>query len=242
VRRVQRHADASYDALAWPYCLPPVRQLLEEGLDLPAGVTFLVGENGSGKSTLVEAIAQAYGLNPEGGSRSARHSTRVSESPLADCLLLVKSGNPGLHSYFLRAETMHGFYSYVERTFRDSGMLVPEPERMHEMSHGESFLQLLRTKFDAPGFYLMDEPESAMSFASSLGLLALLDDLRRVGSQVVIATHSPLLAALPGAHILEVGAHGIRSSPWEDLDLVRDWKGFLDAPQRWLRHLLDDPA
>jgi predicted ATPase len=240
VRRVQRDPSADYDESAWPYRLPPIRQVLSDGLELPAGVTFLVGENGSGKSTLVEGIAQAYGLNAEGGSRGAQHRTRVSESPLGSALQLVKSPDPGLWSYFLRAETMHGFYTYVEETFRESGRLLPAEERLHELSHGESFLQVLRSKFNAPGFYLMDEPESAMSFQSSLGLLALLDELRRGGSQVLIATHSPLLAALPGACILEVGAHGLRESSWEELDLVRDWKGFLEAPQRWLRHLLGD--
>ena len=87
VRRVQHRPGVPYDAQAWPYQLAPVAQRLDHGLDLPAGVTFLVGENGSGKSTLVEAVAAAAGLNPEGSSHNAQHVTRGSEpGPAAHCV------------------------------------------------------------------------------------------------------------------------------------------------------------
>jgi predicted ATPase len=236
VRRVQHNPPTSYDGKRWPYNVPAVAQILREGLDLAAGVTFLVGENGSGKSTLVEAIATAYGLNPEGGSRNARHSTRVSESPLAEVLQLVKSPGAGSWSYFLRAEAMHGLYTYLEKLGGSTD------SRYHEMSHGEGFLEVLRHRFDSPGFYLMDEPESALSFRSSLTLLAFLDELRLRGAQVVIATHSPVLCSLPGAQVLEVGEHGIRPAVWRELQLVKDWRGYLEEPQRWLRHLLAEDA
>lgn len=210
-------------------------QLLRQGLDLAPGVTFLVGENGSGKSTLVEAVAAAYGLNPEGGSKGAQHRTRATESPLGDVLKVVRTPGPLVASYFLRAETMHGLYTYLEDN--------PAPEvrrepRFHEMSHGESFLAVLRSRFAGYGFFLLDEPESALSFRSCLALVALLDDLRREGAQVLCATHSPLIASLPGATILEVGEHGLRETAYDDLDLVRDWRDFLAAPERFLRHLL----
>lgn len=210
-----------------------MRQLLEDGLDLPAGVTLLVGENGSGKSTIVEGLGEAFGLNAEGGSRGALHVTRRSESPLGSALQLIRSPGRLVSSYFLRAETMHGLFSYLE----ENPSLAGEP-RFHEMSHGESFLAILRTRFSGFGFFLMDEPEAALSFTSCLGLVALLDDLRREGGQVVVATHSPLLAALPGATLIEVGTHGLRQVGYDDLDLVRDWRSFLDEPQRFLRHLL----
>lgn len=232
VRRVERDPGQECDVSSWPYTVPAVRQLLEDGLDLPAGVTFLVGENGSGKSTLVEAIAQAYGLNPEGGSRGARHTTRTSESPLGQVLRLVRSPAPLRSSYFLRAETMHGLYTYLEQ---HPGRGEP---RFHDMSHGESFLAVLRTRFAGYGFFLMDEPEAALSFRGCLGLLAALDDLRKQGAQVLAATHSPLLVSLPGATLLEVGEHGLRQVGYDDLDLVRDWRAFLGQPDRYLRHLL----
>jgi predicted ATPase len=232
VRRIQRSEHAAYDGASWPFTLPAVAQLLSEGLDLPAGVTFLVGENGSGKSTLVEALAVAYGLNAEGGSRGAQHRTRDTESELHTALHLIRSPGRLQSSYFLRAETMHGLYTYLE----DNPGRGDEP--FHRKSHGESFLAVLRSRFQGYGFFLMDEPESALSFTSCLGLLALLDDLRSEGAQVVVATHSPVLASLPGAHLLEIGEHGIRPTTWPELRLVQDWKGFLDAPERWLRHLL----
>jgi predicted ATPase len=235
VRRVQRSAHATYDHEAWPFQLPAVRQLLEEGLELPSGVTLLVGENGSGKSTIIEALADAFGLNAEGGSRGAQHATRATESPLGSALQLIRSPGRLVSSYFLRAETMHGLYTYLEAHPSERRV---EP-RFHEMSHGESFLAILRERFAGYGFFLMDEPEAALSFTSSLGLLALLDDLRREGAQVVIATHSPLVAALPGATVIELGEHGLRRVAYDDLDLLRNWRGFLDAPERYLRHLLD---
>jgi predicted ATPase len=106
-------------------------------------------------------------------------------------------------------------------------------------SHGESFLEVLRQRFTDVGVYFLDEPESALSFQSSLALVALLAVLASEGSQVVCATHTPLLCSLPGATVLEVGEHGIRPAQWEELDLVRHWRGFLEAPGRYLRHLTD---
>src|SRR5215813_600146 len=114
VRRVERDPAAEWDANAWWARIPAVRTVLDTGLDLPAGVTFLVGENGSGKSTLVEALAQAYGLNPEGGSRDAMHQTRATESPLGAALRLVRTPGRRAGAYFLRAETSHGLYTYLE--------------------------------------------------------------------------------------------------------------------------------
>jgi predicted ATPase len=85
----------------------------------------------------------------------------------------------------------------------------------------------------------MDEPEAALSFSSCLGLVSLLDQMRREGSQVIVATHSPLLMSLPGANLLEVGEWGIRRvESYDDVELVRSWRDYLDAPGRYLRHLL----
>lgn len=219
----------------WPTSIPAVAQVLREGLELDPGVTFLVGENGSGKSTLVEGIAIAYGLSPEGGSRQARHRTRPTESPLSDWLRLQRGVGADRWGFFLRAETMHSFYTYLEENPSTSGPDVP----FHEMSHGESFLALLESRFDDPGFYCLDEPEAALSFQSTLALIAVLQRIVDDGGQVLCATHSPVLAALPGARILEVGDWGIRPAQWEDLELVTHWRSFLQDPTRYLRHLLD---
>jgi predicted ATPase len=237
VRRLERRPDAGLDPRAWPATVPAVAQLLREGLDLgPA--TVLVGENGSGKSTLVEGLAAAFGVDVGGGSANTRHRTPASEAPLGAALRCVRGAGGTRWGYFLRAETTHGLFGHLERLRDGGGDGSASP--LLRVSHGESFLQLLDTPaFDGPGLYLMDEPESALSSTGCLALLRVLHELAASGtSQVVLATHSPLLAALPGARILEVDADGLHERAWEELALVAHWRGFLDSPQRYLRHLL----
>src|SRR6476620_9025837 len=137
----------------------------------------------------------------EGGSTGARHTTRDAESELWRDLRLTRGAGASRWGFFLRAETMHGFYSYLEAHPGAS----PEP-RFHEMSHGESFLALLASdRFEDKGLYLLDEPESALSFSGCLALVALLHQLTLGGrAQAIIATHSPQVAALPGARVFEL--------------------------------------
>lgn len=231
---VRPNDDAPTPSSAWPTSIPAVAQVLRDGIDLSPGVTFLVGENGSGKSTIVEGIAIAYGLSPEGGSRQAMHSTRPTESALSDWIRLQRGVGANRWGFFLRAETMHSFYTYLEENPSTSAPDIP----FHEMSHGESFLAMLGSRFDEPGFYCLDEPEAALSFQSTLALIAVLQRIADDGGQVLCATHSPVLAALPGARILEIGEWGIRPTRWEDLALVSHWRSFLGSPERYLRHLL----
>jgi len=216
----------------WPATLAPVRQLLTDGLDLGAATVF-VGENGAGKSTLIEGIALAYGLSAEGGSTGARHTTRVSESPLGDHLQLHRNIGSVKGGFFLRAETAHGLFSYLERNQGSR----PEPV-FHELSHGESFLELIADRSRYPGLWVLDEPESALSFSGCLSLLVLLEEILESGkSQVILSTHSPILAALPGAVIYETGEWGLRPRAWDELALVDSWRSFLAGPEAYLRHL-----
>ena len=234
VVRAEVSPDADLDPGRWPMTIPAVAQLAREGMDLARGVTFLVGENGSGKSTIVEGVAQAFGLNPEGGSTGSQHATRATESPLGTSLRIQRGLAASRWGFFLRAETMHGWYSYLED---NPGKWDP---RFHELSHGESFLAVLETRFDGGGLYCLDEPEAALSFSSTLALIAVLQRVVAAKGQVLCATHSPVLASLPGARILEVGDWGLRETTWDDLELVAHWKRFLGAPQAYLRHLRDD--
>jgi predicted ATPase len=231
IRRVEPDG-LELDGPAWFQQIPAVQQVARDGWDL-SPITVLVGENGAGKSTLVEAVAGAYGMGPEGGSVGSGFSTRVSESPLAGQLRLVRGAGASRRGYFLRAETMHAFYTYLEANPGRGGEPV-----FHEMSHGESFLTLVGDRMFRPGLYVLDEPESALSFTSCLSLLAHLLDLVANGSQVLLSTHSPVLAAIPGAQIWEVGEWGLRLADWEQTDLVVRWRGFLDDPERFLRHLV----
>ena len=217
----------------WPSTIPAVGQLLKEGLELPPGVTLLVGENGSGKSTIVEAVAMAFGLAPEGGTRYGGRSTYTSESPLHEWIRVERSAGGSRWGFFLRAETMHGWYTYLAE-----GARGPRDPDFHAMSHGESFLEVLRTRFDSPGLYCLDEPEAALSFSAQIALVGTLHDLAEAGAQMLCATHSPLLVALPGAHILEVGSWGMRESTYDELELVAHWRSYLAEPMRYLRHVL----
>ena len=235
VRRVEGRAygpDEERPRARWPFSIPAVRQLLRDGLDLTAA-TVLVGDNGTGKSTIVEGIAEAFGLNPEGGSTGAMHRTRRSESDLADHLQLVRGIGGARGGFFLRAETMHSFFTYLEQ----QGFAGD----FHERSHGESFLALINSRFfdrNGPrgGLFVLDEPESALSFASSLALLGLLRDMAaEKTAQILVATHSPVIAALPGATILELDATGFHPTAWEDLAIVVNQRTFLTDPTRYLR-------
>jgi predicted ATPase len=233
IRRLAEDPANVLDRSQWPASLPPVAQVLNDGLDLTPA-TVLVGENGSGKSTLVEATALAYGLSPEGGSTGARHITRATESVLADHLQLVRNSGTTRRGYFLRAETMHSFFTYLEK---NPSTVAPDIS-FHDMSHGESFLELAVDRFRGKGLWVLDEPESALSFTGCLSLLAVLKDLLADGnSRVVLSTHSPVLAALPCASILEVGPWGLRPREWDELDLVSNWRSFLDSPERFLKHI-----
>ncbi|SFE16820.1 Predicted ATPase [Blastococcus tunisiensis] len=213
----------------WPVTVPAIAQILRDGLDVPPGATVLVGENGSGKSTVLEVLAAALGINAEGGSRNTRLVTRPSEPGSLD-LIVERSPGADRWAYFLRDETLHGLYSYLEST----GGADP---LFHEMSHGEGLLAIVGSRLNSGGFFLLDEPDAALSFTGTLSLLVQLGGLVERGAQVVIATHSPVLAALPGARILEVGDWGLREAEWSALELVASWRQFLDGPQAFLRHL-----
>lgn len=225
-------ADDGAGEPAWWEGIPAVRQVLLDGLDLgPA--TILLGENGSGKSTLVEGTAMAYGLAPEGGSAYSRHRTRRTESGLDAQLEFIRNGLGARGGYFLRAETMHAFFSYLE----DHPGNDPEEPLFHQLSHGESFVALVEVKFKPRygGLYVLDEPESALSFENQLRLLRHLTRLMETGRhQILMATHSPILAALPGAVILELDERGLREVEHDDARLVREWRDFMNDPARFL--------
>jgi predicted ATPase len=233
VRSVAEDPEHGLRRDRWPATLASIRQLLDQGLDLD-GLTILVGENGVGKSTIVEAVAIAYGLSPEGGSTGARHSTRASESGLSRSLRLTRGVGASRWGYFVRAETMHGLFTYLEDHPGDR-----DPD-FHAVSHGESFQALLGSdRFVNGGFFVLDEPEAGLSFTSQLALVGQLAELAAdPRSQVLLATHSPVLASVPGATVLQLGEDGIAPTVWQDLDVVDHYRRFLDAPERYLRHVL----
>ncbi len=232
---VRRRAGMPDPPDEWPFDIPAVAQLLDDGWEVPAGVTVLVGENGSGKSTIVEALAARY---PRLDNDLVGPTRTGDESPLERWLALHTAPMASRAGFFLRAEAMH---SYLAARDRNSGTSERswDGRPLLARSHGEGFLAVLRERFNDCGVYFLDEPESALSFTSCLALVSLLDTVRAEGSQVIVATHSPLIAALPGATVIELGDWGWRETVWEDVEMVQRWRSFLREPDGFLRYLLD---
>ncbi len=223
----------------YPFNLPAVTHLAHcGGLPLAEGVTFLVGENGSGKSTILEAIAVATGMNPEGGSQNYRFITRSTESSLGEHLVLRWGTTKPRTRFFLRAETYYNVATETERLGPEQvaalGGVSP-----HHRSHGESFIDLMSHRFRPNGLYLLDEPEAALSPQGCLAVLRRLAELVDQHCQIVVATHSPILLALPGASIYEIADDGtISIVAYDNAVPVRLTRDFLSAPDRYLRHLI----
>jgi predicted ATPase len=221
---------------AYPFSIPAVRNL--DALALDPKITFLVGENGSGKSTLMEALALAVGLGPEGGSQNIRFSTRPSESNLHEVLRVVRGVRRPRTSFFLRAESFFNVASVVDNLgVADSY----GGKSLHEQSHGESFLALVNERFGEDGLYLMDEPEAALSPQRQLALLAAFDRLvQKDRSQLIVATHSPILLAFPAARIYSLDERGIAEVEYENTEHYALTRDFLLNRERYLRRLTAD--
>jgi predicted ATPase len=230
--RLDRTKAGALDA--YPYTIPAIASL--ETLKLDPAVTIFVGENGSGKSTLVEAIAVRAGFNAEGGSRHFAFSTRASQSSLHEALVLVRNARREKTGFFLRAESLFNVATIAEQL----GLGRYGWEALHEKSHGEAFLWLLEERFGPNGLYVLDEPEAALSPQRQLAALAIFHRLVAAGSQLVIATHSPILMGYPGALLYRLDAAGIARVAYEETEHYTVTRGFLTSPERYLKHLLHD--
>lgn len=228
----------------FPFSIPAVAHIQQLNLGQP--VTLLAGENGSGKSTIIEAIAAAIGFAAHGGELE-----RLGELPAVPRNVLDEVGRPLLapvlgdtkprNGYFLRAESFFNVAEFVDSGDRfapDLSLYGDVP--LHAQSHGESFLALAANRFGADGLYLLDEPEAALSVTGALALLAIVTRAANSGAQFVIATHSPVLLAAPDAETYELDEQGINRVRYDDLEAVRQMRGFLDAPDRYLRQIMID--
>ena len=253
LRSVRRRGGG--DEGRFPFSVPAIRSLV--ALDLAAPVSFFVGENGSGKSTVLEAIAAAARLPAVGSDDVQADGTLAAQRELGDALQLVWSRRTK-RGFFLRAEDFFGFtkrlaeieLEYAERSAYAKG-LASGPVRaslgaletrygvdLDANSHGQSFLHLFRSRFVPGGLYLLDEPEAPLSPQSQLGLMAMIADMVAEDAQFVIATHSPLLLAYPGARIVSFDEVPVRSVEYSDLESVKLVREFLAAPERYLRGIV----
>lgn len=236
--------DRVADQAAYPFCLPVLRGFHE--LRCHPKVTFLVGENGAGKSTLIEALAVAWGFNPEGGTRNFNFSTAPAHSDLHKYLKLVKSPRRVKDGFFLRAESYFNVASAIDQSDDDPAHRNLPPlknsyggKSLHAQSHGESFFALFDSRFGGDGLYILDEPEAALSPTRQMALLARMHELIGRNSQFIIATHSPILMAYPDAWIYQIASHGIERIAYEDTEHFQVTRHFLNSHRDMLKQLLE---
>lgn len=253
----------------FPFNIPALRGLRE--MALPGPVTFLAGENGSGKSTLLEALAISANLPTVGGTDAAADDSLARQRMLARRLTAVWSRRTRrgffmrAEDFFgfirrlgaLRVE-MEARLDEVDREYVGRSELAkrlakgPAAGSLGEMrsrygadldanSHGESFLRLFRSRFVPGGLYLLDEPEAALSPQSQLGFVAMMSDMVAQGAQFVIATHAPVLMAVPGATIYSFDSSPLREVNYDALDGVNLFRDFLRAPDRYMRRIWGTP-
>lgn len=229
------------DLTRYPFSLPFIKNL--DRLKIDAEVTFFVGSNGTGKSTLLEAIAVASGFNPEGGTMNFNFNTRVSHSPLHKHIRTSRGTERHKDGFFLRSESYFNVASEIEHLDEDFPNLPPiinsyGGKSLHEQSHGESFWALFQHRFSGNGFYLLDEPESALSVERQMAMLVRMRELVLNNSQFIIATHSPLLLAYPGALIYEFGVQGIQQRTYQQSLLYQQYSTFFKDPANIVKQLL----
>lgn len=218
--------------------IPVIKNFSDLEFNYP--ITFFVGENGSGKSTLLEAIAIAYGFNPEGGSLNFRFQTKNTHSSLSDFILLSK-GVRAKDGYFLRAESFYNTSSYIEDIYETepARLIQSYGGNLHECSHGESFMSLIQHRFRGNGVYILDEPEAALSPQRQLALILRINELVNDNSQFLIATHSPILLGMDNAQIFTFDKPKLETIFYEDTDSFTITKLFLENRKELLRRLKD---
>ena len=250
---------------SFPFDVPALARAAE--VDLSSRVTIFAGENGSGKSTLLEAMALAAKLPTVGSAEAGDDGSLVLQRRLARTLTLVwrRRAHRGFflraEDFFgfarrlrtLRRE-MEDRIVEVDREYEGRSELAkvlakgPAAGSLSAMrarygndldanSHGESFLRLFRSRFVPDGLYLLDEPEAALSPQSQLGFVAMMSEMVEQGGQFVIATHSPVLMALPGAAIYSFDSAPLARTEYEALESVQLLRDFLQVPQRYLHRI-----
>jgi len=238
LKRVTLIQDRVPSFRKYPWSIPALRNL--GSLELHPRVSFFVGENGSGKSTLLEAIAQAAGFGEQGGGKNFNLATREYWSELGRTLEIARSFRREKDGFFLRAESFYNVATQIEElgvSLKYYGGRSP-----HEQSHGEAFLALAANRFAGEGLYLLDEPEAALSPARQLAFLRILHlHAQRLGSQFLIATHSPLILAYPDATLYEFTGDGVQPVEYERTEHFQLTRDFLNSREHYFRHLFSDP-
>lgn len=226
----------------YPFNIPCLKSFSE--LAFHPNVTFFTGENGVGKSTLIEAIAVNLGFNAEGGSKNFNFRSTETHSELHNYLTITKSFKKPKDGFFLRGESFYNVASEINKLDEEPyfGEKIIDSYggiSLHEQSHGESFWALFMNRFSGNGVYILDEPESALSATKQIAMLSKIDSLVDKNAQFIITTHSPILLAYPNACIYEMADGKITKVKYEESEIYRVYKSFLDNPKRILDNLFN---
>ncbi len=239
-----RHIEIKWEKVenrqVFPWSLPIFQNV--ERLELHPAITIVIGENGMGKSTLVEGIAEAIGINSEGGTRNHSFQTTKHLSPVAPFMRVARGIRREKTEFFLRAESLYNVATSYEKMRDDPFSPETLLHDLHVQSHGESFLKVVLQRFGPHGLYILDEPESALSPQNQLTLLARMRQLINEGSQFIMATHSPMLMAYPGAIIYQLSPNGIEEIDYRESAHFRISKRFVSDPETFLEKLFKEES
>ncbi|MCJ8518086.1 putative ATPase [Pseudorhizobium tarimense] len=211
-------------------------------LDFSTPVTIIVGENGTGKSTLIEAVAALCGYDEAGGGKGYRpmdHSRAVDRSGALLAAALRASWLPKVTAgWFFRAESFFSVARFLDEAAGDAHAAPPD---FLSWSHGEGFVRFFEERMSRQGIYFLDEPESALSPKRQLELLRLLDQIQRSASaQIIMATHSPILMAVPGARLLEITRGGLAETTLRQTRHFQLYQDFTIDPEDFIDRALRD--
>ena len=240
LRRVWLDASQIEEPAKYPFCIPLFKDGdFELAFDKP--VTIIVGENGTGKSTLLEGIAAIAGYDEAGGGKGyspVDHSLAVDKSGARLAGALKAAWLPKLtNGWFFRAESFFSVARYLDAAAIDNG---PPPDFLSH-SHGEGFLRFFGERFNRQGIYILDEPESALSPSRQIEFLKQIRKMETSGiCQVIMATHSPLLMAYPGATLLRLTKYGYENLRLEETDHFKIFREFYADPERFVETMLDE--
>lgn len=231
------------DASLYPFSLGIITNVKE--IYFPTQVTFFVGENGTGKSTLLEALAHCAGFGAEGGSKHIAFKTAKADvykgiEQLAHCMTLSWRQKPQ-DGYFFKAESFYNLANYLDALERDAGggaYNLYGGKSLHNQSHGESFFSFFKNRIHRGGFFIFDEPEAALSPLRQLSLLLLIRDFcKDPSTQFIIATHSPILLAYPGALIYSCDDEHLPVIKYIECASYQLTKQFLNNPDLYVKKL-----
>jgi predicted ATPase len=228
------------DRAAYPFCLPFLRDDFELSFDRP--ITIIAGENGTGKSTLLEGIAVLAGYDEAGGGKGympVDHSDALEKMGGRLSTVLRASWLPRItNGWFFRAESFFSVARYLDKAALDDPFGPPPPDFLSH-SHGEGFLRFFEERCQRQGIFIFDEPESALSPARQMEFLKLMRKMEESTiCQVIMATHSPMLMAYPGARLLRLSKYGLDPVTLKDTDHFRVMREFCDDPAGFMEAVM----